>query len=161
MKIGELAERTGLTASRIRFYEGIGLLKAVKRESNGYRAYPPEALLILKLISTAQKAGFTLDELRMLLPPDLAQWKHGSLLEVLQRKVKDIEALEARLAQSKSQLVSLMVEIESKPADIDCATNAKRLLSQMWSGEMESPVLETSDVKALGKTGRHRSTKAG
>ena len=32
MKIGELAERTGLTPSRIRFYERIGLLTLVERK---------------------------------------------------------------------------------------------------------------------------------
>jgi len=32
MKIGELAQRTGLAASRIRFYESIGLLKLVERQ---------------------------------------------------------------------------------------------------------------------------------
>lgn len=37
MKIGDLAKRTGLTASRIRFYERVGLLKAVERTTNGYR----------------------------------------------------------------------------------------------------------------------------
>ncbi len=34
MKIGELAKRSGLAASRIRFYESIGLLKTVDRRSN-------------------------------------------------------------------------------------------------------------------------------
>lgn len=36
MKIGELAQQTGLTTSKIRFYERIGLLKTVDRRSNGY-----------------------------------------------------------------------------------------------------------------------------
>ncbi|WP_443111535.1 MerR family DNA-binding transcriptional regulator [Burkholderia sp. FERM BP-3421] len=45
MKIGELAERTGLTPSRIRFYERIGLLTAVERQTNGYRAYSSDAVL--------------------------------------------------------------------------------------------------------------------
>lgn len=39
MKIGELAERTGLNPSRIRFYESIGLLKMVGRQANGYRRW--------------------------------------------------------------------------------------------------------------------------
>lgn len=39
MKIGELARRTGLAASRIRFYEEAGLL-VVQRQANGYRDYP-------------------------------------------------------------------------------------------------------------------------
>lgn len=35
MKIGELAQKTGLAPSRIRFYERIGLLKTVTRKANG------------------------------------------------------------------------------------------------------------------------------
>jgi DNA-binding transcriptional MerR regulator len=35
MRIGELAERSGLTASRIRFYEASGLINAVERNANG------------------------------------------------------------------------------------------------------------------------------
>ena len=36
MRIGELAQRSGLAPSRIRFYERIGLLKLVQRRANGY-----------------------------------------------------------------------------------------------------------------------------
>ncbi|MDU9409719.1 MerR family transcriptional regulator [Pseudomonas sp. zfem001] len=135
MKIGELAQRTGLAASRIRFYESIGLLKLVERQANGYRSYPEQAVLVLNLITTAQQAGFSLDELRTLLPQDLTQWQHGKLLDTLQAKVKDIEALEQRLAQSKTHLLALIDEIESKPDDLDCASNAKRVLSKMNLGE--------------------------
>ncbi|WP_226687441.1 MerR family transcriptional regulator [Stutzerimonas stutzeri] len=139
MKIGELARRTGLAASRIRFYESIGLLQLVDRQANGYRSYPEEAVLVLNLISTAQQAGFSLDELRTLLPQDLSQWEHGKLLDTLQAKVRDIEALEQRLAQSKTHLLALIHEIENKPGDLDCAANAKRVLSKMNLGEMNEP----------------------
>ena len=71
MKIGELARRTGLTASRIRFYESLGLLPMVERMPNGYRHYPKGAQLVLELIDTAQQAGFSLDEIRTLLPTNL------------------------------------------------------------------------------------------
>ncbi|MFT0634699.1 MerR family transcriptional regulator [Pseudomonas sihuiensis] len=144
MKIGELAQRTGLAASRIRFYESIGLLKLVERQANGYRSYPEQAVLVLNLITTAQQAGFSPDELRTLLPQDLAQWEHGKLLDTLQAKVKDIEALEQRLAQSKAHLLALIDEIESKPDDIDCATNAKRVLSKMNLGGPSDPLKRTS-----------------
>jgi DNA-binding transcriptional MerR regulator len=156
MKIGELAERTGLAASRIRFYERIGLLKTVERAANGYRNYPAEAVLVLDLVATAQKAGFSLEEIAVLLPPDPAQWKHGVLLETLRGKVEEIEALEARLAHSKTHIVSLIAEIEAKPAEIDCATNAKRVLSRIRKGEIVSPALASSDVKALDKAKRSR-----
>ncbi|MDX1755094.1 MAG: MerR family transcriptional regulator [Marinobacter sp.] len=138
MRIGELAKRSGLAPSRIRFYEKIGLLKTVKRTPNGYRSYPPEALVVLDLITTAQGAGFSLDELRTLLPSDLNQWEHTSLVETLQRKVQDIEALQEQLADSKTKLLELLTEIESKPDDMDCATNAKRVLSQFGLGEPDS-----------------------
>ncbi|MCG7400247.1 MerR family transcriptional regulator [Caballeronia zhejiangensis] len=137
MQIGELAERTGLTTSRIRFYERIGLLKSVKRENNGYRSYPDDAVLVLKLIATGQRAGFSLDELRTLLPRDLANWEHGTLLDTLRRKVQDIAALQAQLAQSKAQLVELMAQIEARPQDMDCAANARRVLSEMRLVEAE------------------------
>lgn len=131
MKIGELARRTGLAPSRIRFYERIGLFKAVKRQVNGYRSYPADAERVLRLIVAAQRAGFSLDELRTLLPDDLDQWEHDALLDALRRKVQDIEALQARLAQSRSSLLELIEDIEAKPQDMDCASNAKRVLSKI------------------------------
>lgn len=130
MKIGELAKLTNLAPSRIRFYERIGLLQTVSRKANGYRTYPPEAVIALRLITTAQQAGFSLDELRALLPSDLASWDHGSLLSALHQKVQSIEEMQQRLAESKAQLQKLLAEIEAKPEDMDCSTNAKRVLLQ-------------------------------
>lgn len=138
MNIGELAKRTGLTSSRIRFYESAGHLKAVDRRPNGYRTYPQQAVLVLELIATAQKAGFSLEEIRTLMPSDLENWQHTGLVDALRRKVSDIEALEARLAASKAQLVTLIADIEAKPDDIDCATNARRVLANMLGKSAES-----------------------
>ena len=146
MKIGELAKRSGLAASRIRFYEKIGLLKTVKRSANGYRSYPPETLLVLELITNAQDAGFSLDELSSLLPSDLSQWEHGALLETLKTKIRDIEAMEKRLATSKAKLLEVMAKVESKPDDMACADNARRVMSEMGLGELKTPT-------GSGKTG--------
>ncbi len=138
MKIGELSKRTGLAASKIRFYEDIGLLRLVHRSANGYRTYPPEAEIILNLISNGQKAGFSLEELRKLLPTDLDNWKHDNLVVALHQKLADIEALEKKLAESKWQLKSILAEIEAKPDDIDCADNARRVISQIGLGKGSS-----------------------
>ena len=135
MRIGELATRSGVSVSRIRFYEGRGLLPQVPREDNGYRSYPDDAVLALQLIAAGQRAGFSLDELRTLLPSDLASWEHGALLDALRRKVQDIEALQAQLAQSKAQLAELMAQIEARPQDMACAANARRVLSEMRLAE--------------------------
>lgn len=143
MKIGELAQQTGLAASRIRFYERIGLLKAAERQANGYRSYPADAVLMLQLIATAQRAGFSLDELRALLPGDLSKWERGTLLDTLRRKVEDIETLQAQLAKSKAQLVELMAQIEAKPDDMSCTANARRVLSEMKLSSLASEARPT------------------
>lgn len=161
MNIGELAKRSGLSASTIRFYERAGLLKAVERRANGYRTFPAEAVLTLDLIATAQKAGFSLDEIRSLLPRDLRSWEHGALVEALRRKVADIEALQSRLAQSKARLVAVLADIESKPGDIDCAENAQRVLARMLDDKAAKPALAVDDVKQLGRTKRRRVVRAG
>ncbi|WP_036129073.1 MerR family transcriptional regulator [Marinobacter nitratireducens] len=143
MKIGELADISGLAPSRIRFYERIGLLRTVDRQANGYRSYPPEAVTMLKLITTAQQAGFTLEELTALLPSNIENWDHGSLLDTLKQKVRDIEEVQKRLAESKSQLLEVLAEIENKPSDMDCADNAKRVLSQFGMVQASSPSSES------------------
>jgi MerR family redox-sensitive transcriptional activator SoxR len=60
--IGELAERAGVAASAIRYYESIGLLPAPYRVS-GQRRYGDDTLARLRFIATAQEAGFTLREI--------------------------------------------------------------------------------------------------
>lgn len=137
MKIGELARRSGIAQSRIRFYERIGLLQLVDRRPNGYRIYPPEALVVLELIATAQQAGFSLDEIRNLLPGSLDRWEHDALLATLRAKVDDIERLQARLAQSKAHLLALIADIEAKPDDEDCQANARRVLSRIIDRKIE------------------------
>lgn len=160
MNIGELAKRTGLTNSRIRFYESAGLLKTVDRRPNGYRTYSPDAVLVLELITTAQKAGFTLDEIRTLLPSDLERWEHDALLDALRKKVRDIEALEQRLAESKAQLVGLIGDIEAKPGDMDCAANARRVLSRMLGKTVDMPTAGGEGDKLAGKAIRRPRTRA-
>ena len=130
MNIGEVAKRSGLNPSRIRFYEAKGLLSAVVRKANGYRDYPTDAILILKIITSAQRAGFSLEEIRGILPADLSKWEHDELLEGLQRKITDIEAMQARLEKSKSHLETLVQYIKSKP-EVDYAEHAKRYLEGM------------------------------
>jgi len=68
MKIGELAKEAGLAPSRIRYYEARGLIGSVDRGRNGYRHYSRETRQILEIIVAAQQAGFSLGEIRNLLP---------------------------------------------------------------------------------------------
>ena len=148
MKIGELARRSGLSTSRIRFYEAKGLLTAVSRKSNGYREYPADALLVLGVIVGAQRTGFSLDEIRQILPADLNNWRRGELMGALRRKIADIGQMEKRLGQSKRQLYALIRKIEGKSDSLGCADNTKRLLKEFVAGESRS---------ASRTSGKHRA----
>jgi len=137
MKIGELAKLSGLATSRIRFYEASGLIRSVERKANGYRDYGPEALWILEIITSAQNAGFSLEEIRTLLPVSAGSWRHDELLESLKRKVSEIEVLQQRLAQNKAQLLVVIEGIETKPEGLQCAENTQRLLNSLREGKQE------------------------
>jgi DNA-binding transcriptional MerR regulator len=133
MKIGELSKLTGLTTSRIRFYEKAGLIKAVTRQANGYRTYPQEAAVILEIIDSAQRAGFSLEQARHLLPIGEGSWDHQELLNALKAKVSEIDTLQKRLKENKARLLIAIEGIENRPEGISCADNKKRLMDQLRS----------------------------
>ena len=131
MRIGELAKLSGLTASRIRFYEAAGLITAVERRANGYRDYPPEAAWVLEIIASAQSAGFSLEQIRHLLPPGSGNWQHEELLEALRQKVAEIEAMQQRLTQSKAHLLSAIKNIENRPEALNCSDRTRWVLDRL------------------------------
>lgn len=65
LSIGELARRTGIRPSALRYYEEAGVLDAPVRVS-GRRQYDPEAVQRVALLRSAQQAGFTLAEVKTL-----------------------------------------------------------------------------------------------
>ena len=127
MNIGTLAKQTGLAQSRIRYYEAQGLLGAVQRTANGYRVYAPETGHILGVITTAQDAGFTLDEIRHFLPQsDGAGWDCARIAASLKARLADIAVIEARLARTRSDLEALLARIERDDPDDDWCMDAPR-----------------------------------
>jgi MerR family redox-sensitive transcriptional activator SoxR len=66
MRISDVARRTGVLATTIRFYESIGLLP-LPRRLNGQRIYGTDILDRLALIRFGRKTGFSLKELKSLL----------------------------------------------------------------------------------------------
>ena len=62
LAIGEVAERSGLAVSAIRFYEDRGLVVS-KRTAGGQRRFRRDVLRRLAFIQAAQRVGLTLDEI--------------------------------------------------------------------------------------------------
>lgn len=67
MLIGELAERSGVPARTIRFYEQAEVLTAPQRSANGYRVYLEKTLAELTFIKRGRRLGLSLDEIREIL----------------------------------------------------------------------------------------------
>lgn len=67
LTIGQLAKRTGLRPSALRFYEAEGLLQPSAHTEAGYRLYSPVAEETLRFIQRAQRLGFALADIRALL----------------------------------------------------------------------------------------------
>ncbi len=67
--IAELARRSGLPASTLRFYEDKGLIESVGRRGLR-RLFEPDVLERLSLVALGRNAGFTLEEVAAMFAPD-------------------------------------------------------------------------------------------
>lgn len=91
--IGEIANQAGINTSTIRYYESIDLLPEAERLS-GQRRYDQTVLERLGIINVAKKAGFSLDETRILLTStDSGEPAHEQIREFANRKLPEIEQL--------------------------------------------------------------------
>ena len=120
MRIGQLAQATGLSRDALRFYEKRGLLTP-QRGSNGYRSYPAEAADWLRYVRTAQSLGFTLAEIEADLPLLAAgDASPEALRAALRRKLDDIsrrvEGLTALRDELSRRLDETMAACPLRPA---------------------------------------------
>ena len=104
LTIGEVARRAGLTTSAIRYYESIGVLPEPARE-HGQRRYTDETVRRLEIVEVAKRAGFSLDEARVL-PAGADDGGPASvrLRELAQRKLPEVDALIRRAAAMRAWL---------------------------------------------------------
>jgi DNA-binding transcriptional MerR regulator len=63
LKVGELAQRTGLTIRTLHHYDEIGLVKPSRRGGSGYRLYTVADIARLQQVLSLRQLGFSLDEI--------------------------------------------------------------------------------------------------
>ncbi len=68
LTIAEVARRTGVAATTLRYYDSLGLLRP-ERLGNNHRRYGPDALDSIRLIRACQALGCSLDEIRTMVMP--------------------------------------------------------------------------------------------
>jgi MerR family redox-sensitive transcriptional activator SoxR len=104
MAIGEVARKTGLATSAIRYYEKVGLLPKPPRIS-GRRRYGREILGRIAVIRNALDASFTIAETRAFLTGFSAETKPSARWKALAaRKLIEVEAAIERASRMKMLL---------------------------------------------------------
>ena len=142
--IGEIARRAAVRPSHIRYYEDVGVLPPAERVA-GQRRYGEEVLHRLAIIAVAQRAGFTLEEIRDLTGPRERGRAGDRLRELAERKLPDVEALIVR-----AQAVKRWLEIAAA-CDCDSVDACTLFIDPTFAALPEEPTLE---VRLVGATTR-------
>jgi MerR family redox-sensitive transcriptional activator SoxR len=107
MTIGEVARRSGVASSALRFYEERGLI-ASERAGSGHRRYPRPVLRRIAFIVFAQRVGLTLEEIGAelaKLPPQRApsrrDWSRlsSTWTSRIEQRIAELERLKAGLTE--------------------------------------------------------------
>jgi MerR family redox-sensitive transcriptional activator SoxR len=107
LTIGEVAKRSGVAASALRFYEERGLI-ASEREGQGQRRYPRAVLRRIAFIVFAQRVGLSLDEIAVELAklpsnraPTGRDWSRlsGTWTARIDERIAELHRLRAGLTQ--------------------------------------------------------------
>ena len=121
MRSAEVAAEAGVNLQTLRYYERRGLLPAPPRLESGYRAYHPNAVRTVRFVKTAQRLGFTLEEIESLL--DLAAGGPANC-EATQalatQKVAELERRIQNLAAMRESLLQLVATCERPKARRYC-----------------------------------------
>ena len=134
-RIGDIAQLLGLTADTLRYYEKIGLLPRVGRNSAGLREYSERDVSRLRFIQRAQKMGFSLAEIAHLL----------AMRENPQQARDDVRTLTA----------AKLDEVEARLKELTLLRNEMRLLLNLCRGAKDGcPIIEKIDTPGKKKLRR-------
>ena len=107
MTIGEVAARSGVATSALRFYEEQELI-ASERTDSGHRRYPRTVLRLVAFIVFAQKVGLSLQEIRSELAklprnraPERADWARlsGSWTKRIDERIAELARMKSTLGE--------------------------------------------------------------
>jgi DNA-binding transcriptional MerR regulator len=121
--IGEVARRSGVPASTLRYYEERGLITSVGRRGLA-RVFEPAVLVQLALIAVCRSAGFSLDEILMMFAPDGRPSPNRAMLAA---KADELDATIRKLTSMRDDLRHAAAC--SAPTHMECPTFRRVLRS--------------------------------
>ncbi|MEO4055100.1 MerR family transcriptional regulator [Solibacillus sp. CAU 1738] len=98
LKIGELAEMTGITKRTIDYYTNLGLLKAQRSRSN-YRYYTEDAVEQLRFIEQKKGEGLSLEQIKALIEVEMEEIDIHQIRVQMQQLEKDVAILLKQLSK--------------------------------------------------------------
>jgi DNA-binding transcriptional MerR regulator len=122
-RIGAVAERSGFTASALRYYEVIGLVRPVSRSEHGYRVYDESTLSRLEFIAQAKELGCSLEEIADLVGLwELEQCEpvQHRLHSLVTDKVRSVQSRLEALGQHASHLQTAASLLAREPVAGPC-----------------------------------------
>ena len=123
LTIGRLAERVGLQAKTLRYYDRVGLLPPATRTAAGYRLYDDSAARRLQFIRRAKALGISLADIkRILAVRDEGAAPCAHVLELVTRNLGGVESQIAQLQDLRSDLRTLLRQLRRRiPTGVQAA----------------------------------------
>lgn len=137
--IGELAQRAGVNAPTVRYYEEIGVMPPPQRADNGYRVYVEADVERLRFITRARDLDFSLEEIGEIL--DLRERGKAPCAYVLaqiEEKLAEVEQRMQSLARLQTDLQRLKQQAQALPPQEIKARNQICHILQNQQIELES-----------------------
>jgi MerR family mercuric resistance operon transcriptional regulator len=119
MTIGRLARAAGVGVETVRYYQRRGLLPQPARPMGGFRYYNAETLEQLRSVRRAQRAGFSLAEISILLRLDRIRDRRAAQ-RLAGQKISEIDQQIDALQKLREALSGLTRACERGTADIPC-----------------------------------------
>ncbi|RDX35612.1 MerR family transcriptional regulator [Kangiella sp. HD9-110m-PIT-SAG07] len=119
LTIGKLAKEVNIGVETVRYYQRKGLIK-VPTKTEGFRKYSQEDLRGLKFIREAQKAGFTLSEIKELLALDSSH-DHERAQQLASARIKELDDKIEEMQQARDRLENLFHQCETGEKHKPCA----------------------------------------
>lgn len=124
MRSGQVADAAGVNVQTLRYYERRGLLNEPHRTLGGHRLYPPEAVTVLRIIKSAQRMGFTLDEVADLLEVSTLRADRRADAGLQARARVKLAEVDAKLAELTTVRDTLRAALDAGCDDlVACAEN--------------------------------------
>lgn len=107
LRIGELASRTGKSIHALRYYEQVGLIPFVERDSGGRRRYNPQHVEWLLFLDRLQRTGMTLSQMQKYAAlVTRGRQTLDARVELLQAHLREIDRQMAELEGSRVLLLA-------------------------------------------------------